>query len=135
MRSPGQSRSGKFAKGAEKGRFGRQLLEHRKTADAAQRTIYREPLMLQGARLLKPRHGLGQEGVRQLRPLVRRATRARVPERTEFLDARPFQRVDKTLQFRRQFDFVPQLREQLVLDDAPTLRQGFLSGSMQRQAS
>jgi hypothetical protein len=62
---------------------------------------------VQGARLLNPQHRLGQEGVRQPRPLVRRASHARIPKRTEFLDARPFQRVNETLQFRRQFDFVP----------------------------
>jgi hypothetical protein len=50
------------------------------------------------------------EGVRQPRSCGGQP-RARVPGRTEFLDARPFQRVDETLQFRRQLDFVPQLRE------------------------
>jgi hypothetical protein len=50
--SRGQSRPGKFIKGAEKYRFRRQFPEHRKTTDSPQRTICREPLM-QRARIGK----------------------------------------------------------------------------------
>jgi hypothetical protein len=72
--------------------------------------------------------------VRQPGPLIRRTPRARVPGRTEFLDARPFRRMDNALQFRRQHSFVPESRHQLMLDNMPTLQQKFAAGSIHGRA-
>ena len=124
MRSPGQSRLGEFTQGAEKCRFGRKFLEHRKTTDPAQRTISREPLM-QGARLGNPQYGLGQEVVRQSSPLMRPASRAGIPGRAKRLDTRPLPRVDEPLQLRRQRpQFRLEMGDPLVLDNGPTWTTG-----------
>src|SRR5574337_1211097 len=120
----GQTPFGKFLKSAREGSCGRQALARGKPADATQGTVYRQALD-QRHRCGEPQYRLGHEGVRQPRPLARRAPDASPAKRRELLNAHPLQGVDDFFQLRRQRpDLVLQLGQQFVLNYVPPLHDG-----------
>ncbi len=122
MRALRQPGSGKFRKGTRERRFARQLLPHRKTADALQRAIYDQPFNQPGGRRYS-QHGLGNKGARQHSPIML-GSPASTPSRTHKLfDTHPFQGMHYLHQFWHQrAQLGSQFGNQFVLNDAPALR-------------
>lgn len=125
-----QAGFGEFLEDTGEGGFRGQFPARRKTTDATQGAINRQPLD-QTPRRAQPQYGFGDKRVGQPGPLMRRTAFSAPRRLHKLLDAHPLQRMDDLLQLRRQrTDVVAQFGQQFVLNHVPALHDQVASGSI-----